>query len=70
LQAELLDFCDAIRTGSEPRSTGRLGLEIVRVLEAVDASLARSGAPVEVSNTDRQPGPALLAQGVPGADTG
>jgi predicted dehydrogenase len=70
LQAELLDFCDAIRTGSEPRSTGRLGLEIVRVLEAVDASLARSGAPVEVTKTDRQPAPALLAQGAPGGDTG
>jgi predicted dehydrogenase len=70
LHAELLDFCDAIRTGSEPRSTARLGLEIVRVLEAVDASLARSGAPVEVRTTDRQPGPALLAQGAPGGDTG
>jgi predicted dehydrogenase len=70
LHAELLDFCDAIRTGSEPRSTARLGLEIVRVLEAVDASLARSGAPIDVRSTDRQPGPALLAQGAPGGDTG
>jgi len=63
LHAELLDFCDAIRTASEPRSTARLGLEIVRVLEAVDASLARSGAPVELRKTGRQQGPALLAQG-------
>jgi predicted dehydrogenase len=70
LHAELLDFCDAIRTDSEPRSSARLGLEIIRILEAVDASLARSGAPVEVRKADRQPGPALLAQGAPGGDTG
>jgi predicted dehydrogenase len=63
LHAELLDFCDAIRTGSEPRSTARLGLEIVRVLEAVDASLARSGAPIEVRKTDLQRGAPLPAKG-------
>jgi predicted dehydrogenase len=63
LHAELLDFCDAIRTGSEPRSTARLGLEIVRVLEAVDASLARSGAPIEVRKTDLERGAPLLAKG-------
>jgi predicted dehydrogenase len=70
LYAELLDFCDAIRTGSEPRSTARLGLEIVRVLEAVDASLARSGAPTEVREPDLQRGASLLTQGRSGDGAG
>lgn len=55
LHAELVDFCTAIRTGTEPRSSAQLGLEIVRILEAVDASLARSGAPIEVGTTDGRP---------------
>jgi predicted dehydrogenase len=55
LHAELLDFCNAIRTGSEPRSSARLGLETIRILEAVDMSIARSGAPVEVPKPDHRP---------------
>jgi predicted dehydrogenase len=45
---ELRDFCAAIRTGSTPRSSAELGLEVVRLIEAVDRSLAQSGARVEV----------------------
>ena len=41
LGLELADFADAIRTGAQPRSHARLGLEIVRVLEAAQASLER-----------------------------
>jgi predicted dehydrogenase len=43
---ELEDFCTAIRTGSTPRSSAELGLEVVRMIEAVDRSLARNGARV------------------------
>ena len=46
---ELEDFCAAIRTGSAPRSSRELGLEVVRMIEAVDESLAQSGARVQVS---------------------
>jgi predicted dehydrogenase len=48
LALELEDFCAAIRTGSSPRSSGELGVDVVRMIEAVDASLARDGARVEV----------------------
>ena len=49
LMLELQDFQDAIRTGSTPRSSGQLGLEVVRMIEAVEDSLARNGARVELA---------------------
>ncbi len=49
LSLELADFARAIRTGAEPRSNGRLGLEIVRILEAAGLSMARGGEPVELA---------------------
>jgi predicted dehydrogenase len=48
---ELEDFCGAIRTGATPRSSAALGLEVVRTIEAVDASLANGGARVEITTT-------------------
>jgi predicted dehydrogenase len=48
LALELADFARSIRTGSTPRSNAMLGLEIVSVLEAADASLRRNGAPIAV----------------------
>jgi predicted dehydrogenase len=46
LSLELQDFARAVRTGGVPRSNAALGLEIVRVLEAAEASMARNGAPI------------------------
>jgi predicted dehydrogenase len=46
LKLELEDFASAIRTGSTPRSSRELGLEVVRMVEAVDASMERNGAKV------------------------
>jgi predicted dehydrogenase len=46
LSLELADFAQAITTGIEPRSNAALGLEIVRVIEAAETSLRRSGQPV------------------------
>jgi predicted dehydrogenase len=48
---ELTDFCRSIRSGSQPRSSSELGLEVVRMIEAVDTSLERDGAPVAVPAT-------------------
>ena len=48
LRLELADFCTAIRTGSIPRSSRELGLEVVRMIEAVDGSLQQHGARVSV----------------------
>jgi predicted dehydrogenase len=49
LGLELADFARAIRTGAEPRSSARLGLEVVRALEAAHLSMERSGDPIELS---------------------
>jgi predicted dehydrogenase len=46
LAAEVGHFVNACRTGTVPRSDGRDGLRVVRVLEAVDESIAAGGAPV------------------------
>ena len=48
LLLELGDFCAAIRNGSKPRSSQELGLDVVRMIEAVDASLEADGLRVEV----------------------
>jgi len=45
LQSELADFCTAIRLGSKPRSSARLGLDVVELIEAIDASIQAAVAP-------------------------
>jgi predicted dehydrogenase len=39
LALELADFCTAIRTSTAPHCTAQLGVEVVRLIEAVDRSL-------------------------------
>jgi predicted dehydrogenase len=48
LAIEMTDFCQAIRSGSGPRSSSHIGLDVVRVIEAVDTSLACNGGRVEL----------------------
>jgi predicted dehydrogenase len=48
LLLEMGDFCDAIRHSREPRSSRDLGIDVVRMIEGVDASLANHGARVEL----------------------
>lgn len=48
LGLELADFCRACAMGTEPTSSAALGLDVVRVIDAVDRSLAAAGAPVDV----------------------
>jgi predicted dehydrogenase len=48
LYLELEDFVHAIRSRSTPRSSDELGLEVVRMIEAVDESLAAAGARVAI----------------------
>ena len=48
LALELEDFCQAIRTGSALRSTPALGIDVVRVVEAAERSLAER-ARVEIT---------------------
>jgi predicted dehydrogenase len=49
LRRELGDFCEAVRTGRTPRSSAELGLGVVRMIEAVDRSLAHAGERVAVA---------------------
>ena len=51
LQLEMADFCRAIRTSTSPRSSAELGVEVVRMIEAVDQSLASAGARVPLTST-------------------
>lgn len=47
LLLEITDFCRSIRSGEPPRSSSKIGSDVVRVIEAVDRSLTLGGAPVE-----------------------
>ncbi len=49
LCVEMTDFCQAIATGSVPESSSTLGVEVVRMIEAVDRSFARNGSRVAVA---------------------
>jgi hypothetical protein len=52
------DFCRAVRHGTEPFSSADLGLEVVRMIEAVDRSLATGGTRVALDPggaTDESP---------------
>jgi predicted dehydrogenase len=51
LGLELQDFARSIREGCTPRSHARLGLEIVKALEAAHTSLTCSGMPVALTSS-------------------
>jgi predicted dehydrogenase len=48
LALEVQHFLDCCRSGETPRSDGRDGINVVRVLEAVDESMAAKGKPVDI----------------------
>ena len=47
---ELEDFCAAVRHNTEPVSSSQVGMEVVRMIKAVDASLEHGGARVRVDD--------------------
>ncbi len=49
LLLECQDFLECIRTGRKPRSDGRFGLAIVRVIEAAERSMRNRGTAQEVA---------------------
>jgi predicted dehydrogenase len=53
LATECQHFVDAVRTGTPPRSDGRDGLRVVRVLEAASLSLRTQGQPVRMRYHDQ-----------------
>src|SRR5215208_85808 len=50
LALELEDFCRAVRTGSEPRSSTEIGYDVIRMVEAVEGSLENGGAAVRIDS--------------------
>ena len=48
LKTQFLHFMECIATGSEPLTGGPLGREVVRTMLAIDRSIRRQGAPVDV----------------------
>jgi predicted dehydrogenase len=50
LGLEMQDFCQAIRRGSSLVSSAEIGLEVVRMMEAVDGSLESNGARVTIAS--------------------
>jgi len=52
LYLEMEDFCAAVLTGADPRSSTRVGIDVIRIIEAVDASLDHGGLRVEVAKSD------------------
>lgn len=50
LLAEARHFVECVRTGQTPRSDGRDGLRVVRLLEAATDSLRQGGAPVRIAS--------------------
>ena len=49
LQNVCLEFIHSIRTGKKPLADGRNGLQVVRVISAIQKSIERDGAPVSLS---------------------
>jgi predicted dehydrogenase len=52
LALELKDFASAIREGTTPVSSARLGLEVVFALQALERSIHAHGEPVKVRSAD------------------
>jgi len=52
LLRECQHFVDCVRDGTKPRSDGRNGLDVLKVLHACDVSLARGGEPVAVADIE------------------
>jgi predicted dehydrogenase len=46
LGLEMRDFCRSLRTDQEPRSSVKLGLEVVQIIDVAEKSLLMNGAPV------------------------
>ena len=60
LKEQCLHFIECVLKGRTPVSDGRTGLDVVRVMTAIDESLSLDGAPVEV---ERPAGTALSGRG-------
>jgi len=49
LRLEAAHFVECVRSGRMPDTDGRMGLDVVRVLEAASTSMAANGVPIDLS---------------------
>jgi predicted dehydrogenase len=62
LALEIVDFCAAILDGAQPRSSPRLGYEVVRAVESIERSLRDGGRPCSTQDeVDPEPTNGMLA---------
>jgi hypothetical protein len=54
LKTECQHFVQCIFDGTVPLTSGRAGMEVVRILEASSSSLKKSGAPVHITSSGRR----------------
>ena len=54
LRLECAHFIECLRTGERPHTDGAAGVRVVKVLEALQASLDADGAPIPVNDSDRR----------------
>jgi predicted dehydrogenase len=57
LKIECQHFIDCIKNGTKARTDGRMGLEVVRILEASSASLKQNGLSIPLSQAPSSPSP-------------
>jgi predicted dehydrogenase len=62
LQAAVAHFAECIRTGQEPISDGRLGLRVVKLLEAATRSIRAQGGRVVLGGSPSRPGDRPVAR--------
>jgi predicted dehydrogenase len=53
LKVQLEHFFHCVRSGKEPLTPGRAGVDVVRVMEAIDLSLAAGGVPFHLEGIVR-----------------
>jgi predicted dehydrogenase len=53
LKEQCLHFLHCVQTGERPLTDGHNGLDVVRVMEAVDQSIALNGAPIKLFGEER-----------------
>ncbi len=70
LAQECRHFLDCIATRQRPRTDGRNGVEVLRVLEACQQSLERGGAPVRLTAAPAAPAPRYFAHSTATIDPG
>jgi UDP-2-acetamido-3-amino-2,3-dideoxy-glucuronate N-acetyltransferase len=70
LAQECRHFLECVVTRQRPRTDGRNGVEVLRVLEACQQSLERGGSPVRLAPSPAEPAPRYYAHPTATIDTG